>query len=184
LVQVLSVHDEAAAEHSEATGQLAERLARALGFDEDMVARCGLGARLHDIGKIAISRRILTKPAELVAVERHDMCLHPEKADEVLAAIPMLSHIAPIVRAHHERMDGRGYPDRLIGEEIPIESRVIAVVDAFHEMTVPRPYRAAVPVETALLEVLQSRGSHFDDDVALAFASLLDPSRRARQISA
>lgn len=184
LVRMMSVHDRETALHLDATGELAERLARALGLDADAVVRCRVGARLHDIGKIAVDARIINKPTYLTAGEWDVMTLHPAKGEEVVCGIPMLAVLAPIVRSHHERIDGMGYPDRLGGDEIPLESRVIAVADAFHAMTVPRPYRKPVAVEEALYELVRCAGTQFDADVVGVFTELFGYSRRELRIIA
>jgi len=172
LVQMMSVHDKDTALHLDATAHLADRTARAMGLDEETIIRCRLGARLHDVGKIAVDNRIINKASSLSELEWNLMCLHPQKGEEILLGIPALADYAPIVRAHHERVDGTGYPDRKVGEDIPLESRVIAVADAFHAMTVPRPYRKPFAVEVALEELIANAGSQFDEDVVGAFVEM------------
>ena len=184
LLYMMRVHDEATAEHLKATGQLADRLAHALGMDDETVVRCRLGAQLHDLGKIAIAAKILAKPDSLAPLELDLMRSHAEKTDTMLAGIPILAELAPIVRAHHERMDGTGYPDRLMGEEIPIESRVIAVADAFHAMTVPQAYREALSVEAALKELSANADCQFDEDVVEAFVEMFGYSYEELRIIA
>jgi HD-GYP domain-containing protein (c-di-GMP phosphodiesterase class II) len=169
LIYMMRVHHEPTAEHLTAAGQLAERLANALGMDEDVVVRCRLGALVHDLGKIAVDSKILNSPNPLASFEYELIRGHCEKSETMLRGIPMLAGLASIVRAHHERMDGTGYPDRLMGEEIPLESRVIAIVDAFHSMTVPTAYRAAYSVEAALKELIAHADSQFDEEMVEAF---------------
>jgi len=177
LVHMMSVHDKDTALHLDATAHLADRTARAMGLDEEMVARCRLGARLHDIGKVGVDARIINKPASLTELEWNLMCLHPAKGEEIITGIPMLAELATVVRAHHERIDGGGYPDRMMGDEIPLESRVIAVADAFHAMTVPRSYRKVLAVEVALQELLVNGGTQFDEDVVAVFVEMFGYSR-------
>ena len=172
LVQMMSVHDKETALHLDATAHLAERTARAMGLDAETTLRCRIGARLHDVGKIAVDNRIINKPTSLTELEWAMMSMHPQKGEEILLGIPALADYAPIVRAHHERVDGTGYPDRKIGEDIPLESRVIAVADAFHAMTVPRPYRKPFAVEVALEELMANAGSQFDEEVVGTFVEM------------
>ena len=112
------------------------------------------------------------------------MRVHSENAETALAGIPALADLAPIVRAHHEHMDGTGYPDRLTGEEIPLESRVIAVVDAFHTMTVPRAYGEAISVEEALKAISALADEQFDEDVVEAFVETFGYSYEELRITA
>lgn len=184
LLYMMRVHDETTAEHLRATGQLADRLARALGMDDDGVIRCRMAAQVHDLGKIAIEAKILSKPEPLTQLERDLMRTHSGNAEAMLAGIPMLAPLAPIVRAHHERMDGTGYPDKLMGEEIPLESRVIAVVDAFHIMTVPCSYREPKSVEAALKELITHADGQFDEEVVEAFVETFGYSYEELRITA
>ena len=184
LLYMMRVHDEFTADHLIASGQLADRLARALGMDEDTIARCRVGAQVHDLGKIAVDGKILNKAGALTPLEWGIMRAHSESAETAIAGIPALAELAPIVRAHHERMDGSGYPDRLTGEEIPIEARVIAVVDAFHTMTVPRAYADAMPVEEALKELCAHSDTQFDEEIVEAFVETFGYSYAELRITA
>jgi HD-GYP domain-containing protein (c-di-GMP phosphodiesterase class II) len=183
LVHMMSVHDKETALHLDATAQLAARTARAMGLDEDMVVRCRLGARLHDLGKIAVDARIINKPSGLTEIEWSVMAAHPAKGEEIIGGIPALAELAVIVRAHHERIDGSGYPDRKMGDEIPLESRVIAVADAFHAMTVPRPYRRPLSVEVALQELQVNAGAQFDEEVVAVFSEMFGLKRADLRIA-
>ena len=145
---------------------------RELGLDSVALKRLELGALFHDIGKIGIPSTILLKPGPLTKQERAVMETHPELGERILAPIARLEAVRPIVRHCHERWDGKGYPDALGGRDIPIESRVIFVCDAFHAMTTDRPYRRAMPFEDACKELEGGAGSQFDPDVVAAFLRL------------
>lgn len=173
LLAALRLHDADLAEHSEITAELATRFAVTLGLDAATVARVTLAAKLHDIGKMRIARSITTKPMPLTAAERSDVQSYPVYGADTLAAMPALAHIAPIVRAQREWFDGRGYPAGTLREEIPLESRIVAVADAFHTMTLARPYRKARSANEAMEEVLAGGGTQFDPQLAGAFAAML-----------
>lgn len=140
---------------------------------DDVVETLLLGGAFHDIGKIAVSRDILEKPARLTDEERAVMQLHPLIGESMLSRLPSAAPILPAVRNHHERWDGLGYPDGLGGEEIPFEARMIAIVDSFDAMTESRPYRDALRPEQAAQEILDSRGTHFDPYLASEFVKML-----------
>ena len=124
---------------------MAVKVGGELGLDAAALKRVELGALFHDIGKIGIPAAILAKPGPLTDEERELIETHPELGEQILAPIDQLEHVRPIVRACHERYDGKGYPDGLAGDEIPLEARIIFVCDAFHAMTTTRPYRDALP---------------------------------------
>jgi response regulator RpfG family c-di-GMP phosphodiesterase len=128
------------------------------------------GFLLHDVGKIGIPDGILLKPGRLTAAERRRMQEHAELGERLLAHVPLLNQEgARVIRSHHERWDGNGYPDRLSEESIPLGARIFAVVDSLDAMTDERPYRAPVSWEAAAEEIRRCRGSHFDPDVVDGF---------------
>jgi diguanylate cyclase (GGDEF)-like protein len=170
LLQVLSEQDEDLVTHLGQVATLAESVAIGLGLSPDLIVRTRVAAELHDVGKAAIPASILEKPGPLDAAERSLMERHSLIGERIIAAAPTLSAIAPIVRAAHERPDGTGYPDGLRAEEIPICSRIIAVVDAFDAMTNDRPYRRAMSVADALIELRRHSGTQFDRRVVEALA--------------
>ncbi len=172
LVRVVQMHDKETAVHLEATAVLARRVAEAMGLSDEQIRNTELAALLHDVGKVGIRREILTKTAALTAEEWQEMRLHPESGAALLIDMPKLAYLAPIVRAHHERIDGYGYPDHLRADEIPIEARVIAVADAFHAMTTSRPYRKAMMPNDALAILADNAGTQFDRDVVAAMLRL------------
>lgn len=173
LVAALRLHDPVLAEHAEITAQLATRLAIQLGCDEETVARVTLTARLHDLGKMRISHSIMNKPLPLTAAERAEVQSYPVVGAETLAAMPALAHIAPLVRAQREWFDGRGYPAGAVREEIPIESRIVALCDAFHTMTQARPYRNALSSNEAMEQIVAGSGTQFDPALVTAFTAML-----------
>jgi HD-GYP domain-containing protein (c-di-GMP phosphodiesterase class II) len=128
-----------------------------------------IGTPLHDIGKIGIDDAILRKPGKLTTGEFESMKTHTTKGASMLVSLLNLAPMIPIVKHHHERYDGKGYPDGLRGEHIPLSARIVAVADAFDAMTSDRPYRRALPVEQAFQEIAQTAGSHFDPRCAQAF---------------
>jgi HD-GYP domain-containing protein (c-di-GMP phosphodiesterase class II) len=131
-----------------------------------------IGTPLHDIGKIGIDDAILRKPSRLTEAEFEQMKQHPVLGANILESIQGLAPMIPIVRHHHERWDGKGYPDRLAGEDIALIARVVAVADAFDAMTSSRPYRPAMPAEKAFAELQEKAGTHFDAACVRAFLRL------------
>jgi HD-GYP domain-containing protein (c-di-GMP phosphodiesterase class II) len=168
---MVSHRDPLTALHLDAVGALSRRLAEHLGYEETFVERVELAARVHDVGKHTIPLSILSKPASLDAEEWVEMRRHPDYGAHILECFAPLGSLVDIVRFHHERIDGKGYPERRFGAEIPIESRIIAVADAFHAMTVARPYVAARSPGTALAELIRFAGTQFDAECVEAFVS-------------
>ena len=135
-----------------------------------MAHLCGL---VHDIGKIGLPAGLLEKPGALTLDERRQMEEHSAISERILANVDDYSEIAKIVRHHHERVDGQGYPDGLVGDEVPLISRIIAVADAYNAMTSDRPYRDAMPSQVARLRLAQAVESQFDTSVVAAFEAIL-----------
>lgn len=181
LVAALRLHDPALADHSEITAQLATRLAVQMGLDGETVARVTLTGRLHDLGKMRISRSIMNKPLPLTAAERAEVESYPVIGAETLAAMPALAPIAPLVRAQREWFDGHGYPAGTAREEIPLESRIVALCDAFHTMTLGRPYRQAVSSNEAMAQIVAGSGTQFDPELVTAFTAMLGYRGRIAQ---
>jgi putative nucleotidyltransferase with HDIG domain len=174
LVTALDVRDSETRGHSQRVSEIAMAIAEELGVERDTVAWRELqwGALLHDVGKIGVPDFILRKPGELTEEEWEVMKAHPAAGAEIVRSIEFLGGAAEVVYAHHERMDGGGYPQGLRGEEIPLGARIFAVADAFDAMTSDRPYRAARPPEQALAEILRCSGNQFDPAVVKAFLSV------------
>ena len=172
LANALEANDEYTSSHTRSITDMALKVGGELGFDAAALKRVELGALFHDIGKIGVPTSILLKPGPLTPEERKIIELHPELGERILEPIDRLAEVRGIVRSCHERWDGDGYPDGKAGEEIPIESRIIFVCDAFHAMTTDRPYRKRLPVEEACRRLREGAGTQFDPAVVDVFLSL------------
>ncbi|MBA2349641.1 MAG: diguanylate cyclase [Solirubrobacterales bacterium] len=161
LISAIEARDRYTGEHSREVVELAAAVAAELGLPENDQRRVAQVALLHDIGKLSLPDSVLGKPGPLNDDEIILMRRHPEDGERIVAAIPELAHLAPSIRAEHERWDGSGYPDGLSGEEIPIESRIVFVCDAWDAMTSDRPYRASMPRDEALAELADGAASQF-----------------------
>jgi diguanylate cyclase (GGDEF)-like protein len=173
LANALEANDEYTSSHARWITDLALKVGEELGLEGSSLKRLELGALFHDIGKIGIPETILSKPGPLTPAEREIVETHPELGEMIIAPIDRLEAVRPIVRHCHERYDGDGYPDRLSGEEIPIESRIILVCDAYHAMTTDRPYRKRLPAEEALRRLQEAAGTQFDPRVVEVCAQVL-----------
>jgi diguanylate cyclase (GGDEF)-like protein len=165
LANALEANDEYTSSHARWITDLALKVGEELGLEGASLKRLELGALFHDIGKIGIPETILSKPGPLTDDERKIVETHPELGEKIIAPIDRLEEVRPIVRHCHERYDGAGYPDRLGGDDIPIESRIILVCDAYHAMTTDRPYRKRLPVAEALRRLQEAAGTQFDPRV-------------------
>ena len=165
LANALEANDEYTSSHARWITDLSLKVGAGLGLDTRALKRLELGALFHDIGKIGIPEAILSKPGPLTAEERKLVEKHPELGERIIAPIDRLEEVRPIVRHCHERFDGTGYPDRKSAGDIPIESRIILVCDAYHAMTTDRPYRKRLPREEALRRLDEGAGTQFDPDV-------------------
>jgi putative nucleotidyltransferase with HDIG domain len=173
LVATLDARDRYTAGHSTAVAIYARDIASRLGLPEperELIHLCGL---VHDIGKIGLPAGLLEKPGALTLEERRDMERHSVIGETILRNVDDYSEIAIVVRHHHERIDGTGYPDGLSGDEIPLQARIIAVADAYNAMTSDRPYRDAMPSRVARLRLAQAVESQFDTAVVAAFEAIL-----------
>lgn len=159
--------------HSQRVAELARRLAAHLGLPPQEVELIALAARVHDIGNLGLRSPLFTKPGPLSGVEWREVRTHPEAGARLLRDLPEMAATAPLVLAHHERWDGRGYPCGLSGEEIPLGARIITVADAFDAMTSDRPYRRALPPDVVRAELEEGRGTQFDPRVVDALLELL-----------
>jgi len=170
LVTELELADPLTARHSDEVSRLAVRVGAALGLSGVELLELELGSRLHDVGKLRVPQAILRKPGPLSDPERNVMRLHAPWGAELVGEIPGLEAVALVVRFHHERFDGHGYPDGLAGERIPLASRVLAACDAYGAMTSDRPYRRALSPAAALRELGRCAGAQFDPRVSAEVA--------------
>ncbi|MEH3052518.1 MAG: HD domain-containing protein [Patulibacter minatonensis] len=162
-------------EHSRRVGRAAEAVAARMGLDPHFVGLIRDAAPLHDVGKLEIPMAILDKPGPLTTRERIAMQRHAEAGEAICrsaGADPALRLAAHIARSHHERWDGRGYPDGLSFDRIPLAARIVAVVDVYDALVAERPYKGAWPVEKALEFLEDNAGTQFDPDVVAAFLTL------------
>ncbi|HWN22388.1 MAG TPA: HD-GYP domain-containing protein [Gaiellaceae bacterium] len=155
--------------HSTRVTAFAEALARLLGWRRSELEALRLGGSLHDVGKIAVDAGILRKPGPLTEAELAHIRTHPLAGARLIDGVVDLVPALPYVLHHHERWDGKGYPDGKAADQIPVEARLLGVADAFDAMTSHRPYRRALTVERALAEVERCAGTQFDPELALTF---------------
>jgi diguanylate cyclase (GGDEF)-like protein len=177
LANALEANDEYTSQHARWISDLSLRVGEALGLDERALKRLELGALLHDIGKIGIPSDILSKPGRLTAAEKRIVQTHPELGERIIAPIDRLQDVRPIVRHCHERWDGAGYPDGTSGEDIPLESRIIFVCDAYHAMTTDRSYRRGLSHPEALRRIAEGAGTQFDPGVVAVALGVLEHER-------
>jgi diguanylate cyclase (GGDEF)-like protein len=170
LADALETKDAYTADHAEHVAALAVDAGRRLGLSDADLKALRYCALLHDVGKIGVRSELLTKPGRLTPAEFAEVQEHSAIGAALLARVPLLAHVGPLVRAVHERHDGAGYPDGLAGAAIPPAARIVAVCDALHAMTSDRPYRAARPLPEALDELRRCAGTQFDPDVVAAVA--------------
>ena len=159
--------------HSTSVSRYAEALARAVNLPEHEVERIKIGALLHDVGKIGIPESVLKKPGKLDDDEWEIMKQHPTiGAEKVLAPNEALRDLIPIVKYHHERLDGKGYPEQLKGNQIPLAARIVSVADAYHALVSDRPYRKGMPIEKACAILKEGAGIQWDADLVRQFISI------------
>lgn len=173
LAMTLAARDIETWEHSLRVTKYAWLLGLRVGLSQKGMKRLHMGALLHDIGKIGIRDEILLKPRALTDIEYDTMKKHPEIGAQILKPIKALHPIIPIIRHHHERYDGNGYPSKLQGEKIPLTARIVSLADAFEAMTSGRLYRKAMTFQSALEEIQNQSGKQFDPYLAKIFGEVI-----------
>jgi putative two-component system response regulator len=177
LANAIEVRDEGMEGHTERLAAVAVEIGRCLGLPDPVLEDLMLGAVLHDVGKIGIPDSILKKPGPLTPEERAVMQRHPEIGDRMLAPLALLEAVRPVVRHHHERWDGTGYPDRLGGESIPFLARIVALADSIEAMSAERPYRKPLDGGAIRAELDRGRGSQWDPALVEVVEGLLAAGR-------
>jgi len=172
LVNAIDAKDAYTCGHSERVAYLGRELGKAAGLDDGQVERLYLSGLLHDVGKIGVPEAVLTKPGRLTDEEFDTIKAHPRMGARILEDIRQVQDLIPGVLYHHERWDGRGYPDKLAGMDIPLFGRLLCLADSFDAMSSTRTYREALPLEKVLKEVLDCAGTQFDPELAKLFVKL------------
>jgi diguanylate cyclase (GGDEF)-like protein len=184
LLQAMTEREPDLRDHLDDVAQLARSVGEEMGIAGEELEELVRAAELHDVGKVAVPDAILHKPGPLTEMEWDFMREHSAAGDRILSAAPALQNVARLVRASHERYDGRGYPDRLMGDEIPLGARIVAVCDAYHAMITDRPYRSAMTRDQALEELHRWAGRQFDPEVVAVFAALIEAHSDDARIAA
>ena len=174
LTAAIDAKDHYTFSHSNNVAYYATALASALGMNEDMIEIIRQAALLHDVGKIGIPEYILNKEGKLTDEEYEVIKGHVEASIDIIRHLPSLDYVIPAVIGHHERYDGKGYPRRIAGEDIPLTARILCVADSFDAMTSKRCYKKAFPVGMAREKLLQDAGRQFDPDLVYKFVECLD----------
>ena len=172
--RVVEARDRYTVHHAERVGLYAREIARAEGFNESDLGTLYKGGVMHDLGKAVIPAEILLKRGELTDIERSLMQRHPDEAIRIIEPLRSMSRFVPIIRHHHEHVDGGGYPDHLVGKEIPLAARIVAIADGWDAMTSDRPYRPALPHEEAVRRMRSGAGRQWDSELVTTFLDLLD----------
>ena len=160
--------------HSDRVAKLAGDIARFMNRSKEETQLIELSGLFHDVGKVGISDNILLKPVKLTEEELKVIQQHPKKSAKILSALKPFEKTIPIVRAHHERFDGRGYPDGLKGDEIPLEAKIVALADAFDAMTSNRLYQSRISLDNALAQIRNGSGTQFDPEIVETFISMIE----------
>ncbi len=183
MVKMMEKRDPYTAGHSKRVARLSRDFAKYLGLKGEKIKIIYKAGLLHDIGKIGIPEKILLKPGKLLPDEFEIVKKHPLLSEEILKGIPGYERIARIVRYHHERCDGSGYPDGLVCDEIPLESKIIAIVDVYDALTSERAYRKSWSPEQALKYIKQNAGKLFDERLADKFVEMMEKRVQKRKVA-
>ncbi len=184
LVKAIDRRDSYTRFHSDHATQLALQVGRDLGFSEEQISAISIGGPIHDLGKIVVPDEILRKPGPLTTLERRSMEEHPLMGAAITAAVTDYDTVVELVRHHHERFDGAGYPGRLKGAEVSVPTRLFTLADAYSAMTTDRPYRKGLTAERAIQEIIDGRGSQFDPDLAAAFVRRIEQDFKSAEAAA
>ena len=180
LAEIIDLRDPYVLGHSRGVTELATKIARRLGLHEKQVELVRKGSLLHDIGKLGISQEILAKPARLTSEEYEVIKTHPKLGAALLEKSPHLRPLIPIVHHHHEFYNGEGYPDKIAGNQIAIEARIVSVADAIEAMSSDRPYRKSRNTEYIIEELKRCSGTQFDPLVTEAAIQILNEMEDAK----
>ena len=173
LARAIDAKDQNTQTHIRRVQTYAARMAKAVGLSTSEIQCVKTAALLHDIGKLAVPEHILSKPGPLTQEEFQKIRIHPEVGAEIIAAVPFPYPVAPIILSHHERWDGKGYPQGLKGEQIPIGARILTIVDYFDAITTERPYHKALPQDSAVALLRHESGLALDPTLVRVFVELL-----------
>ncbi|MDD3271368.1 MAG: HD-GYP domain-containing protein, partial [Syntrophomonadaceae bacterium] len=174
LARTIDAKDRYTEGHTERVSQYAAFLGERLGMTDKQLENLRIGALIHDIGKIGIDQNVLNKPGKLTLEERQQIETHPILGEEICSPLKSLQDVTCIIRNHHERLDGSGYPDGLQGDEIPLEARIVSIVDVFDALTTDRSYRPAMSIEAALTIIRQEANEgKLDASLAREFEIML-----------
>jgi HD-GYP domain-containing protein (c-di-GMP phosphodiesterase class II) len=172
LAQAIEASDKYTRGHSDRVTHIAMEIAKRLKISRADIDTLKYACILHDVGKIGILKEVLNKPGQLTPEEFEQIKMHPALGEEIISPVAFLENIKPIIRHHHERYDGNGYPDKIKSDHIPFLSRIIAVADTYDAMTSQRPYRPALTAELAITEIRKCSGTQFDPEVVNAFLEI------------
>ena len=182
MAHAIDRRDPYTADHSLRVTELSVRIAEVYGMNERDIERLRIAARVHDIGKIGIGDDVLNKAGRLTDEEWAVMKGHPIISEQLLSPYRQFRHETGIVRSHHERWDGKGYPDGLVGASIPLAARIIAVADTYDAMTTSRPYRPGLSRQIAVDEIRSGALTQFDPQVVASFLQIVDEWSKIRSI--